>query len=80
MMARPNRHLWKISAISEVNNFLSRKEYILRKRSVVKDKGRKPVTVNWEFKSKEEPGGLISLKCRNVVKGYMQVPRVDSQK
>ena len=67
-----------MSAISEVNNFLSRKDWIPTKISVVKSKGRKPLTVKWVFKSKEEAGGLISLKLRNVVKGYMQVPGVYS--
>ena len=50
-----NGHLWKISAINEVNNFLSRKAWILTKRSVAKEKGRKPVPVKWVLKSKEEP-------------------------
>ena len=44
-MTRPNVHLWKISAISEVNNFLSRKACIPTKRSVVKFKGINPVPV-----------------------------------
>ena len=43
---RPNGHLWKISDISEVNNFLSRKEWILIKKRIVKEKGRNPVPVN----------------------------------
>ena len=66
-----------MSAISEVNNFLSRKAWIPMKRSVVKAKGRKPVPVKWVFKSNEEAEGLISMKSRNVVKGYMQVTGVD---
>ena len=40
-MTGPNGHLWKISAISEVNNFMSRKSWIPTKRSVVKSKERK---------------------------------------
>ena len=72
-MMSPNGHLWRISAISEVKTFLSRKSWIPTKRSVVKDKSRKPVPVKWVFKSKEEADGLIRLKLRNVVKGYMQV-------
>ena len=44
------------------------------KRSVVKYKGRNPVPINWEFKSKEEAEELICLKLRNVVNGYMHVP------
>ena len=76
-MTRPNGNLWKMSAISEVNNFLSRKAWIPTKRIVVKSKGRKPVPVKWVFKSKEEAGGLIRLKSRNLVGVYMQVLGVD---
>ena len=47
------------------------------KRSVVKEKGRKPVPVKWVFNSKEDFVGLIGLKSINVVKGYIQVPGVD---
>ena len=47
------------------------------KRSVVKAKGRKPVPVKWVFKSKEDTDGLICMKSRNVVKGYMRFPGVD---
>ena len=75
-MARPDRYLCKISAISEVNQFLSRKSWIPTKRSVVKAKGRNPAPVKWVFKRKEEAGGLIRLNSRNSVKGYMQVPGV----
>ena len=35
------------------------------------------VPVKWVLKSKEEADGLICLKSRNIVKGYMQVPGVD---
>ena len=76
-MTRPNGHLWKMSSISEVNNFLSRKAWIPTKRSVIKAKGRKLVPVKWVFKIKEEAGGLIRTKSRYVVKGCMQVPGVD---
>ena len=48
-----------MSAISEVNNILSRKAWIPTKISVVKSKGRKPVPVKWVFKSKEEAAGLM---------------------
>ena len=75
-MTRSNGHLWKISAISEVNNFLSIKAWILTKIIVVQVKGRNPVPVKWVFKSKEEADGLILIKSINVVKGYMQVPGV----
>ena len=54
-MTRPNGHLWKLSAISEVNNFISRKLWIPTKRSFVKAKGRNPVPVKWLFNGKEEP-------------------------
>ena len=70
-MTSPNGHQWKMSTISEVKEFLSRKAWILTKRSVVKAKGRNTVPVKWVFKSKEEAYGLIRLKSRNVVKGYM---------
>ena len=46
------------------------------KRSVVKSKGIKPVTVKWVFKSKEEAEGLIRMKSINLVKGCIQVPVV----
>ena len=51
-MTRPNVHLWEMSRISEVNNFLSRKAWVLMKISVVKYKGRNSVPVKWIFKSK----------------------------
>ena len=76
-MTSTNGNLWKMSSISEVNNFLSRKAWISTKRSAVKYKGRKPVTGKWVFKIKEEADGLISLKYRNLAKGYMQVMEVD---
>ena len=62
-----------MSAISKVNNFLSIKAWIPTKRSVIKFNGRNPVPVKWIFKGKEEADGLIFLKSRNVVNGYMQV-------
>ena len=73
-MTSPNGHLWKMSTISEVKHFLSRKVWILMKRSVLKAKGRNPVPVKGVFKSKEEADGSIDLNSRNVVNGYMQVP------
>ena len=73
-MTRPNGKFWKMSAILEVNNFLSRKAWILTKISVVKSKGRKPVPVKWVLKIKKEAEGLIRPKSRNIVKGYMKVP------
>ena len=74
MMTRPNGHFWKVSAISEVNNFLSRKTWIPTKRSAVKAKVRNSVPSKWVFKSREETGRLIRTKLRNVVKVYMSVP------
>ena len=44
-MSRPNGNLWKMSAISTVNKFLSRKAWIAIKRIKVKSKGGKPVSV-----------------------------------
>ena len=41
----PNGHVCKMSAISEVNNFLSRKAWIPTKRSAAKAKYRKSVPV-----------------------------------
>ena len=76
-MPRPNGYLRKNSAISEVKIFKSRKAWILRKRSVLKAKVRKPIPVNWLFKSKKEADGLIILHPKIVVKGYMQVPEGD---
>ena len=76
-MMRPNGNLRKISAIPEVNNYLSRMVWIPMKRSVVKANGRNPVPIKWVFKSKEKADGLICLKLRNVVKGYIQVSEVD---
>ena len=74
-MTRSNGHMWKISAISEVNN-ISRKARIPTKRSVVKAKGRNPVPIKWVLKIKEKADGIIILKLRNVVKGYTKVPGV----
>ena len=75
-MKIPIEYLWKMSEISEVNNFLTRKAWIPMERSVIKAKGRKLVPMKWVFKIKEEADGLIRTKSRNVVKGYMQVPGV----
>ena len=76
-MTRTDRNQYKMSVIYEVKKFLSRKVCITTKRSSVKYKRRNPVPIKWVFKSKEETDGLIRLKQRNVVKGYMQVARVD---
>ena len=76
-MTRPNGYLWKMSAISELNHFLSRKAWIPKKRIVVKAKGINPVPFKWVFKNKEEADGLVCLKSINVVKVYVQVPGVD---
>ena len=76
-MTIPNGHLWKVSAISEVIHFLSRKAWIPINSSKVKSKGRNTVPVKWVLNGKEETDGLISLKSVNVVKGYIQVPEVD---
>ena len=76
-MIRPKGNVWKISAISELNNFLSRNTWTTMNRSVMKAKVRKPVTYKWVFKSKEDPDGLIHLKSINLVNGYLQVPGVD---
>ena len=74
---RPNLHSWKISAIFEVNNFLSRKSWIPINRSILKEKRIKSLPVKWVFNSREDTDVLIRLKSRNVIKGYMQVPGVD---
>ena len=57
--------------------FLSRKAWIPINRSNVESKGGNKVPVKWVLKRKEETYGLIHFKQRNVVKGYMQVPRFD---
>ena len=64
-------------AISEVNFFLSRKAWILTNIRVVKAKGRNKTFIKWVFNIKEDADGLICMKSRNLVKGYMQVPGVD---
>ena len=51
-----------MSAISEVNNFMSRKEWIPINRIKVKTKVINSVPVKWLFKSKEVPYALISLR------------------
>ena len=66
-----------MSAISEVNDFLSRKARIQTKRNVLKSKGKNPTPVKRVFKSNEEADGLIHLKSRNVVKRFTKVPEVD---
>ena len=63
-----------MSAISEVNNFLSRKAWIPINKIKVKYKGRETVHVKWKFKSKEYSDGLFRLKSIHVVKGYLQFP------
>ena len=62
-----------MSAISEVNNFISRKACIPTKIIVVTAKVRNPVPI----KIKEEPDRLIRPKSINSVKGYMQCPGVE---
>ena len=76
-MTSQNGNLWKISKIYKVNAFLSRKSWIPIKIITVKEKIRNPVSIKWVLKNKEEPDGLICLKSRSVVRGYMQVPGVD---
>ena len=44
-MSRPNIHLWNMSYISDVKKFLSRKAWILMKRSRLKAKGIEPLPV-----------------------------------
>ena len=46
-MKRPNIHLWKMSDISEVQNFLSRKTGITIKIIILKAQGRNPVPIKW---------------------------------
>ena len=77
VMTRPNGHLWEISAISDVNNFLSRKAWILTKRSVIKAKVIKTAPIKWIFNSKEDPDGLFCLSLKILVQGYIEVPGVD---
>ena len=69
--------MWKLSMISEVNNFLYRDAWIPRKLAKVRQKGRKPISVKWVFKTKLEANGSERLKSRIVTKGYLQVPGVD---
>ena len=52
-MTRPNGNLWKMSAILEVKHVLSRKSWIITKRSVVKAKGIRSIPAKWVFSSKE---------------------------
>ncbi len=42
--------------------------------------GQKPVKVEWVFKKKEEQDGSTREKGRIVVKGFMQIPKVDFTK
>ena len=49
----------KMLAISEVNNFLSRKEWIMIKRRKVKEICKKQVPMKWVFKSKEDTDGKM---------------------
>ena len=51
-MPIPNEFFWKMSAIYEINNVLSRKAWILIKKIKVKSKGENPVPVKWLFKGK----------------------------
>ena len=45
----------------------------------MKPKERNSVPIKWVFKSWEDIDRLISLKSRNVVKGYMKVSGVDAK-
>ena len=47
------------------------------KRIKIKYKGSKSVPLKWLFKSTEDPAGLICLKSRILVKGYIQLSGVD---
>ena len=76
-VTRSNLHQWKMSAISEVKHFLSIKAQITITKIILKAKGINPVPVKCVFNSEEETDGLIRLKPRNLVKGYMQVPGVE---
>ena len=51
---RPIGYLWKMSAVSEINNIISIKNLIPIKITTVKSKGRKIITILWAFKSKTE--------------------------
>ena len=77
MMTGPNGCLWKMSDISEVYDFMSRKAWIPTKRRTTKEKVRNTVPVKCVFNIKEDPDVLIRLKLINVVKGYIQVPAFD---
>ena len=70
-MSIPNGHWWKMSYISDANNFLSRKALIPIKRRKVKTKGWK-----WLFNSREYHDRLFYLNERNVAKGYTKFPGV----
>ena len=70
-MSRAIVHLWKISEVSEIKNFISRKAYIFIIRTTVKYKGMKPLPLKWVVKRKENPDIPIHLKPRDAVKGYM---------
>ena len=43
----------------------------------MKEKIRNQVPVKWVFKNKEDTNGLIRLKSKKIVTGYMQVPGVN---
>ena len=53
-MSRPSGHLCKMSVISEVNHFLSRKACIVINIITVKEKCIKPVPAKWVFNSNED--------------------------
>ena len=64
-MLRPIGNLWKFSAVSKINNFISRKAWITIRRSTVKVKVSNAVPVKWVLNNKKDPDGSISSNSRN---------------
>ena len=66
----------KKSTISEVNNFLKRRSWIINPKYREFESGRNPVEVKWVFKKINEPGGSIRYTPIVVTLGYMQISRI----
>ena len=73
----PESKLWTASTISEFNNFLKRKSWKFKPKSIAKDAGRKLIGTKLVFKKKDEADGTTRFKTRCVSKGFMQIPGVD---
>ena len=72
-----DKKLWRMSAITEINNFLKRESWNFILKTIAREMGRKLIGVKWVFKIKNETDHSLRYKSRVVSKEYMQIPGVD---